>query len=158
MQIGFVGLGKMGGNMALRLAVGSTDGRVKGSHTVVGYARDPNPDLEGVAGIEVVDATEAMLGKLTRPREGWGMVPAGKPTETGVPDLAERLAPGDIVIDGGNSYYKDTLRRGEGLAARGIGFLDVGTSGGIWGRSVGYCMMVGGDAKHVERVRPIFET
>src|SRR5688500_15735952 len=117
MQIGFVGLGKMGGNMALRLAVGSTDGRVKGSHTVVGYARDRNPDLEGVAGIDVVDSIDAMIRKLTPPRAVWVMVPAGKPTETVVTDLAERLAGGDIVIDGGNSYYKDTIRRAEGLAA-----------------------------------------
>ena len=86
------------------------------------------------------------------------MVPAGKPTETVVTNLAEQLAPGDVVIDGGNSYYKDTIRRAEGLSARGIGLIDVGTSGGIWGRSVGYCMMVGGDVKKVERLRPIFDT
>jgi 6-phosphogluconate dehydrogenase len=158
MQIGFVGLGKMGGNMALRLTVGSTDGRVKGGHSVVGFARDPNPDLAGIAGIEVVDSIEAMVRKLTPPRTVWVMVPAGKPTETVVTDLAERLQNGDMIIDGGNSYYKDTMRRAEGLSSRGIGFLDVGTSGGIWGRSEGYCMMVGGDAKFVARARPIFDT
>jgi len=158
MQIGFVGLGKMGGNMALRLTVGSTDGRVKGGHSVIGYARDPNPDLAGIAGIEVVDSIEEMVRKLTPPRTVWVMVPAGKPTETVITDLAERLQPGDMIIDGGNSYYKDTMRRAEGLSKRGIGFLDVGTSGGIWGRSEGYCMMVGGDAKYVERTRPIFDT
>ena len=158
MQIGFVGLGKMGGNMALRLAVGSTDGRVKGTHTVVGYARDPNPDLAGVSGIDVADSIEAMVARLAAPRAVWVMVPAGKPTESVISELAERLAPGDIVLDGGNSYYKDTMRRAEGLAAHGIGFVDVGTSGGIWGRSVGYCMMVGGEAEHVARVRPIFDT
>ena len=158
MQIGFVGLGKMGGNMALRLAVGSTDGSVKGTHTVVGYARDPNPDLVGVSGIDVVDSIDAMVKTLAPPRAVWVMVPAGKPTEGVVSDLAERLAPDDLILDGGNSYYKDTMRRAEGLGAHGIGFVDVGTSGGIWGRSVGYCMMVGGEAKHVARVRPILDT
>jgi len=158
MQIGFVGLGKMGGNMALRLTVGSPNGQAKGGHAVVGYARDPNPDLDGVAGVEVVDSIEQMLRKLTPPRAVWVMVPAGKPTESVVTDLAERLQSNDLIIDGGNSYYKDTMRRAEGLASRGIGFLDVGTSGGIWGRSEGYCMMVGGEAKYVERVRPIFDT
>ncbi len=158
MQIGFVGLGKMGGNMALRLTVGSTDGRAKGGHAVVGYARDPNPDLAGVASIDVVDSIDEMVRRLAPPRVVWVMVPAGKPTEQVITDLAERLQRDDIVIDGGNSYYKDTIRRAEGLQKRGIGFLDVGTSGGIWGRSEGYCMMVGGDGKHVARVRPIFDT
>jgi 6-phosphogluconate dehydrogenase len=163
MQIGFVGLGKMGGNMALRLTVGSTDGRAVGGpavggHAVVGYARDPNPDLAGIPDIVVVDSLDEMIRKLKPPRVVWVMVPAGKPTETVIADLAERLTADDLILDGGNSYYKDTIRRAEGLAKRGIGFLDVGTSGGIWGRSEGYCMMVGGDAKHVARVRPIFDT
>jgi 6-phosphogluconate dehydrogenase len=158
MQIGFVGLGKMGGNMALRLAVGSPDGRVKGVHTVVGYARDPNPDLANVADVNVVDSLEEMVRRLTPSRIVWVMVPAGKPTESVIVDLAERLTGEDLIIDGGNSYYKDTIRRAEGLQKRGIGFLDVGTSGGIWGRSEGYCMMVGGDGKYVDRMRPIFDT
>jgi 6-phosphogluconate dehydrogenase len=158
MQIGFVGLGKMGGNMALRLTVGSTDGKVRGGHTVVGYARDPNPDLVGVPRVEVVDSIESMISKLAPPRAVWVMVPAGKPTETVITDLAERLQPDDLIIDGGNNYYKDTMRRAEGLQSRGIGFLDVGTSGGIWGRNEGYCMMVGGDAKFVARLRPILDT
>jgi 6-phosphogluconate dehydrogenase len=168
MQIGFVGLGKMGGNMALRLTVGPPDGQARGGpavggpavggHTVVGYARDPNPDLAGIAAIEVVDSIDEMIRKLAPPRAVWVMVPAGKPTESVVCDLAERLQRDDIIIDGGNSYFKDTIRRAEGLGKRGIGFLDVGTSGGIWGRSEGYCMMVGGDAKYVQRLRPILDT
>jgi 6-phosphogluconate dehydrogenase len=158
MQIGFVGLGKMGGNMALRLTVGSTDGRIAGGHTVIGYARDHNPDLAGIADIDVVDSIDEMLRRLKPPRVVWVMVPAGKPTETVIADLAERLAADDLIIDGGNSYYKDSVRRAEGLSKRGVGFLDVGTSGGIWGRSEGYCMMVGGAAPHVARVRPIFDT
>jgi 6-phosphogluconate dehydrogenase len=158
MQIGFVGLGKMGGNMALRLAVGSTDARVKGTHTVVGYARDPNPDLADARGITVVDSLEKMIAQLTPPRAVWVMVPAGNPTETVITDLAERLTRDDLIIDGGNSYYKDTLRRAEALAKRDLGFVDVGTSGGIWGRAEGYCMMVGGDARYVQRLKPILDT
>ena len=158
MQIGFVGLGKMGGNMALRLAVGSPDGKVRGGHSVVGYARDPNPDLASVPGVEVVRSVDEMVRMLAPPRAVWVMVPAGKPTETVISDLAERLAADDVIIDGGNSYFRDTIRRAEGLSKRGIGFLDAGTSGGIWGRSEGYCMMVGGDATYVERIRPIFDT
>ena len=158
MELGFVGLGKMGGNMVLRLVVGSPDGRVKGTHTVVGYARDPNPDLEGVAGVSVVDSVEAMVRKMKAPRAVWVMVPAGNATESVTSELAELLSPGDVLIDGGNSHYKDSARRGEGLAKRQIGFLDVGTSGGIWGRQEGYCMMVGGTREHVDRLRPIFDT
>src|SRR5437870_1038285 len=149
MQIGFIGLGKMGGNMALRLAVGSPDGKVTGTHTVVGYARDPNPQLTGVQRIVLVDSIEAMVKQLSPPRAVWVMVPAGNPTEAVVTELAERLGGDDLIIDGGNSYYKDTLRRAEALARRAIGFVDVGTSGGIWGRSEGYCMMVGGEARFV---------
>jgi 6-phosphogluconate dehydrogenase len=158
MELGFVGLGKMGGNMVLRLVVGSPDGAVKGTHRVVGYARDPNPDLEGVRNVSVVNSTEAMVHKLKTPRAVWVMVPAGNATEAVVSELAELMAPNDLIIDGGNSHYKDSMRRGEGLAKRKIGFLDVGTSGGIWGRQEGYCMMVGGLKDHVDQVRPIFDT
>src|SRR4051812_41816522 len=158
MQIGFVGLGKMGGNMVLRLVVGSPDGKVKGGHSVVGYARDPNPDLEGVANVVLVNALEDMVNKLTTPRAVWVMVPAGNATESVITELSKLLAPGDLIIDGGNSYYKDTLRRAEGLKSHGIAFVDVGTSGGIWGRSEGYCMMVGGEPDAVNRIRPILDT
>jgi 6-phosphogluconate dehydrogenase len=158
MQLGFVGLGKMGGNMVLRLVVGSPDGKVKGTHRVVGYARDPNPDLDGVANVTLVNSIEAMVGQLKTPRAVWVMVPAGNATETVISELAELMAPNDLIIDGGNSHYKDSVRRGEGLAKRKIGFLDVGTSGGIWGRQEGYCMMVGGLKDHVDGVRPLFDT
>jgi 6-phosphogluconate dehydrogenase len=158
MHIGFIGLGKMGGNMALRLAVGSPDGVVKGGHLVTGYATDPNPDLANVPGVKVVGKLEEMLEDLESPRVVWVMSPAGAATESVITQLHERLAAGDVVIDGGNSYYKDSKRRAAALAARGIHFLDVGTSGGIWGRSEGYCMMVGGPKEGVAIVRPILDT
>src|SRR5438270_7474141 len=113
MQIGFVGLGKMGGNMALRLTVGSGDGRVAGGHSVIGYARDPNPALVGVPGIEIVDTLEKMVRKLQPPCAVWVMVPAGNATETVITQLADLLNDHGIIIDGGDSYYKDTLRRAE---------------------------------------------
>jgi 6-phosphogluconate dehydrogenase len=158
MHIGFIGLGKMGGNMALRLAVGSTDGKVKGGHQITGFAKDPNPDLAGVEGIKVVGTIDDMLAALPSPKVVWVMVPAGPATEGVITELHEKLSPGDIVIDGGNSFYKDSLRRAEALKSRNIGFLDVGTSGGIWGRSEGYCMMVGGEPEVVAKVKPIFDT
>jgi 6-phosphogluconate dehydrogenase len=158
MEIGFIGLGKMGGNMVLRLVVGSPDGQVKGGHRVVGYARDPNPELAGIEGVAIVNSVAGMVERLRPPRVVWVMVPAGNPTETVISELAELMRPGDIIIDGGNSHYKDSVRRGEGLAKHQVGFLDVGTSGGIWGRQEGYCMMVGGLKDHVDVVRPIFDT
>ena len=153
MHIGFIGLGKMGGNMALRLTIGSPDG-----HRVTGFAKDPNPDLAGVKDISVVATLDEMLAALPSPKVVWVMVPAGPPTEGVITQLYEKLSAGDIVIDGGNSFYKDSQRRAQALKSRGIGFLDVGTSGGIWGRSEGYCMMVGGDAAMVSIVKPIFDT
>jgi len=158
MHIGFIGLGKMGGNMALRLSVGSPDGTVKGGHSVTGFAKDPNPDLANVPGVRVVGTLEEMLADLPSPRVVWVMIPAGAPTESAITQLHEKLSAGDVVIDGGNSYYKDSKRRAEALAARGIGFLDIGTSGGIWGRSEGYCMMVGGGKEAVAIVRPVLDT
>lgn len=158
MKIGFVGLGKMGGNMTLRLTQGSTDGKTAGGHQVVGYARDPNPDLQGIEGITLVPSLEKVVEHLAGPRVIWVMVPAGKPTEGVIDELSRLLSGGDVIIDGGNSYYKDSLRRSEALKKLGIGFLDVGTSGGIWGRSEGYCMMVGGEEKDVKLCRPIFDT
>ena len=158
MKIGFVGLGKMGGNMALRLTIGSPDKTVPGGHEVVGFAKDPNPDLAGVPGVEVVADLKQMVAQLPSPKVVWVMVPAGKPTEGVITDLAEGMTAGDIVIDGGNSYYKDSIRRAHGLSSRGIGFLDVGTSGGVWGRAEGYCMMVGGEKSVVDTCRPILDT
>ena len=158
MEIGFVGLGKMGGNMALRLVVGSPDGSVKGAHRVVGYARDPNPDLDGVDGIRLASSVGELARQLAPPRVVWVMVPAGNPTEGVISELAELLHEGDLIIDGGNSHFKDSVRRAEGLAKRKIGFLDVGTSGGVWGRQEGYCMMVGGLRDHVAVAKPVLDT
>ena len=158
MKIGFVGLGKMGGNMALRLTVGSADKTVKGGHAVIGFAKDPNPDLTGVEGVEVVGDLGEMVEKLPSPKVVWVMVPVGPATEEVITDLAEKLKPGDVIIDGGNSYYKDSVRRAHGLEKRGLLFVDVGTSGGIWGRQEGYCMMVGGSEAAVAIVKPILDT
>src|SRR6476661_4326920 len=101
MEIGFVGLGKMGGNMVLRLVVGSPDGEVKGTHRVVGYARDPNPDLENIDGVTLVNSVEEMVRRLKPPRAVWVMVPAGNATESVISNLAELLSAGDLIIDGG---------------------------------------------------------
>jgi 6-phosphogluconate dehydrogenase len=158
MELGFVGLGKMGGNMTLRLVQGSPDGKTKGGHRVVGFAKDANPDLVGIAGVTVVDSLEKMVAALQPPRTVWVMVPAGAATESVISELAKILQPGDGLIDGGNSYYKDSIRRGAGLQNRSLGFLDVGTSGGVWGRQEGYCMMVGGGKPEIDRCRPIFDT
>ena len=158
MDIGFIGLGKMGGNMTLRLVQGAPDGSVKGGHRVVGYAKDPNPDLVNVPGVTLVNSLEAMIAKLPPPRVVWVMVPAGDATESVISELAKRMQPDDMLIDGGNSHYKDSVRREQGLSNRRIGFLDVGTSGGVWGRQEGYCMMVGGQQPYVHGCRPIFDT
>jgi 6-phosphogluconate dehydrogenase len=158
MQIGFIGLGKMGGNMVIRLVKGAPDGSTKGGHSVVGFARDPNPTLQGVQGVSLTTSIEELVKALQPPRVVWVMVPAGNPTEGVIAQLAELMKQGDIIIDGGNSYYKDSLRRSEGLAKRGIGFIDVGTSGGIWGLDEGYCMMVGGSPQNVAIIKPILDT
>jgi 6-phosphogluconate dehydrogenase len=158
MQIGFVGLGKMGGNMTLRLVQGSPDGTVPGGHGVVGFAKDPNPDLANIPGVTLVTSLEEMVARLTAPRVVWVMVPAGAATESVISTLAILMKPGDIIIDGGNSHYKDSIRRDQGLTNRQIGFLDVGTSGGVWGRQEGYCMMIGGQPQYVQVCKPIFDT
>jgi 6-phosphogluconate dehydrogenase len=140
MKIGMVGLGRMGGNMAGRLR--------DASHEVVGYAATPPSDVASLA--EVVAA-------LQPPRIVWLMVPAGDPTEETITRLRELCAKGDLVVDGGNSNFRDSIRRGQALAKRGIGFVDAGVSGGIWGRENGYCLMVGGEVGPVDRIRPILE-
>ena len=142
MTIGMVGLGRMGAGLAGRL-------RAAG-HTVVGY--DRNPDVSDVASIA------EMVSKLPSPRIVWVMVPSGEITQSTIEEVASELTPGDIIIDGGNSYVKDTVRRGRELRARGIRFLDAGTSGGIWGQENGFCLMVGGDPEVVALVEPIFIT
>jgi len=158
MQLGFVGLGKMGGNMSLRLVRGSPDGKTPGGHHIVGFAKDPNPDLVGVEGVKIANSLEQMISALKPPRQVWVMVPAGDATEGVITDIAKLMDANDLIIDGGNSYYKDSVRREQGLTNRKIGFLDVGTSGGVWGLQEGYCMMVGGQQPFVHRCRPIFDT
>jgi len=140
-KLGIVGLGKMGGNMAERL-------RGHG-HEVVGY--DVFSDATDVATLE------ELVAALPQPRVVWVMVPAGGPTEDTVASLRGLLERGDVVVDGGNSNWRDSARRGAELAAAGIGFVDAGTSGGVWGLTEGYCLMVGGEAEHVELVQPAFD-
>ncbi len=151
MHIAMVGLGKMGANMAARL--------LAGGHTVV--VTDLNPDairtLEEKGAVGAASLT-AVVEALPAPRAVWVMVPAGDPTEATITTLASLLSPGDVVVDGGNSNYKDSMRRATTLAERGIRFVDVGTSGGIWGVTEGYSMMVGGEAEAVSILRPALET
>ena len=151
MELGMIGLGRMGGNMAQRL--------VGGGHRVVTYARDTEAVTasQGFGG-EGASSLEDVVSRLAAPRALWIMVPAGQPTEDTIDDLAKLLSPGDAILDGGNANYKDTMRRGENLAAQGIDFIDVGTSGGIWGLTEGYSLMVGGDEAAVKRLEPIFHT
>jgi len=151
MDIGMVGLGRMGGNMARRL--------LRGGHRVVGWAPEA-PAVAALAGQGGVGAAslDDLVAKLPRPRAVWVMVPAGAPTEETVRALGERLASGDVVVDGGNSFFKDDVRRAAQLRARGIAFLDVGTSGGVLGLERGYCLMVGGEGEAFQRLEPIFRT
>ena len=138
MKIGMVGLGRMGANMTERLR--SRD------HDVIGY--DRNPETSEVASLD------ELVGRLERPRTIWCMVPSGDPTEETIRALAELLDEGDLVVDGGNSYFRDSLRRGEELDGRGILFCDAGVSGGIWGLAEGYCLMVGGNDEAIQRLEP----
>ena len=151
MELGMVGLGRMGKNMVLRL--------LKGNHRVVAWNRSPEP-VEEVVSSGAVGATSLkdLVGKLAAPRAVWLMVPAGKVTETILKQVAALLSDGDIVIDGGNSNFRDSVRRAEELNSRGIRFLDAGTSGGIWGLKVGYCLMVGGDRSAFDHMAPALKT
>ncbi len=151
MHIAMLGLGKMGANMAQRL--------LQGGHQVLAY--DINPAAVEAAeamGAQGAASLEELAGRLPAPRSVWMMLPAGMITEDAIRALAGVLAPGDTIIDGGNSYYKDSQRRAAELAQQGIHLIDAGTSGGVWGLAQGYSLMVGGDAEAVERHRPIFET
>jgi 6-phosphogluconate dehydrogenase len=150
-ELGMIGLGRMGGNMAQRL--------VSGGHRVVTYDRDTEAVTasQGFGG-EGASSLEDVVSKLAAPRALWIMVPAGQPTEDTIDELAKLLSPGDAILDGGNANYKDSMRRGVKLAAQGIDFIDVGTSGGIWGLTEGYSLMVGGDEAAVTRLEPIFHT
>ncbi len=151
MELGMVGLGRMGANMVERL--------VRGGHRLVGYDRDPAAVARVVsAGAEGADSLANLAGKLARPRAIWIMVPSGAPVDETIATLLPHLAKDDILIDGGNSNYKDTQRRAAALQGQGFPFVDVGTSGGIWGLKEGYAMMVGGEKATVERLRPLLET
>jgi 6-phosphogluconate dehydrogenase len=151
MQIGFVGLGKMGGNMVHRILRDS-------DHEVVAWNHDEAPIREAEShGATGADSLEGLVQKLDKPRHVWLMIPSGKPTQSTIEQLYELLDEGDTIIDGGNSKWSDSKRNGEEASRRGFDFLDVGTSGGIWGLKVGYCMMVGGDDGAVERVTPILD-
>jgi 6-phosphogluconate dehydrogenase len=153
MRIGFIGLGRMGANMVRRLG--------KNGHEIVVYNRTPEKtkEIEG-EGVGAIGSfsIEEMVGKLDKPRAVWVMVPAGDATEAQIEELLEHLEPGDTIIDGGNTNFHDDVRRHESLKAKGIGYVDAGTSGGIWGLELGYCLMVGGDAESVTPLEPIFTT
>lgn len=151
MELGMVGLGKMGANMTTRL--------LKGGHQMVVYNRDLTKVKVLVEGGAIgAESLEDLANKLTAPRAVWIMVTAGDPTEATIKALMSILSSGDIVIDGGNSNYKDTMRRAKALKEHGIHLVDVGTSGGVWGLTEGYSMMIGGETEVVEQLRPIFVT
>ena len=138
-----VGLGRMGGNMAERLR--------RGGHTVVGFDRSPDSGRD-------VDSLDELVKRLAAPRAVWIMVPAGPATYETVDALADVLEPGDVLVDGGNSRYTDDIRHADDLAEKGIGFVDCGVSGGVWGLTEGYALMCGGEPEHVERLMPVFDT
>jgi 6-phosphogluconate dehydrogenase len=151
MELGMIGLGRMGSNMVQRL--------LAGNHRVVVYDRIKEAMVTMVeqGAIGATSLTD-LVGKLTSPRAVWLMVPAGEPTESTINTLSAELSAGDIIIDGGNSNYKDSLRRAASLSEKGLIFLDAGTSGGIWGLKEGYCLMVGGDIEAFRRMEPVFQT
>jgi len=151
MELGMIGLGKMGGYMTERL--------VRGGHRVVGFDRDA-ATVKGVVdkGAVGADSLEKLVSQLKAPRTVWLMVPAGAPVDQTIDLLTAHFEPGDTIIDGGNSYYKDSVRRAAALAEKKMNFVDCGTSGGVWGLTEGYSMMIGGDADVVKRLSPIFQT
>jgi 6-phosphogluconate dehydrogenase len=151
MKLGFVGLGKMGGKMVERL--------MNGGHEIVAF----DPVKEALEEAEIKGAVPAgslqvLVDKLDTPRTIWIMVPSGGPTEATITGLSSLLETGDILIDGGNSLYKDSMRRAEALKEKGISLLDAGTSGGIWGLEIGYCLMVGGEEEAFRQMEPVFKT
>ncbi len=150
MQLGMIGLGRMGGNMVRRL--------MRAGHHCVVFDHNP-ASVQALAQEGAVGATnlDDFLAKLSAPRAAWIMVPAGEPTQQTVTDLGARMAPGDVIIDGGNSYYKDDVRRAGQLKSKGVHYVDVGTSGGVWGIDRGYCMMIGGPDEVFARLDPIFK-
>jgi 6-phosphogluconate dehydrogenase len=151
MQLGMVGLGRMGANLVRRL--------IRDGHDCVVYDVNADP-VAALAGEGAVgaDSLDDFVARLERPRAAWVMVPAGEITESTVNELAQRLEPGDAIIDGGNSYYRDDIRRSKAFAEQGIDYIDCGTSGGVFGLERGYCLMIGGPDEAVERLDPIFAT
>jgi len=150
MQLGMIGAGRMGGNMAIRL--------MKAGHTCVVYARHEQSIKEAVDhGAQGTTDLEKFVGLLIKPRAVWLMVPAASVDKV-LDDLTPMLEPGDIVVDGGNSFYHDDIRRAARLKEKGLQYVDVGVSGGVWGLERGYCMMIGGEAEAVQRLDPIFKT
>ena len=151
MQLGMIGLGRMGGNIVRRL--------MRHGHSTVVYDKDAKAvaaiATEGAAGSGTL---EEFVSRLEKPRTAWVMLPAGHITETTIDALAKLMEAGDVIIDGGNTFWQDDVRRGKTLKERGIHYIDVGTSGGVWGIERGYCMMIGGDKPVVERLDPIFKT
>src|SRR2546427_5406051 len=151
MRLGMVGLGRMGANMTRRL--------MRGGHELV--VSDLSPDnVKRIAGEGAIASSslDDFISKLGKPRIAWLMVPAGGPTEQTMQALAQRMQSGDVIIDGGNSYFKDDVRRSKQLKDKGIHYVDVGTSGGVWGLERGYCMMIGGPKEVVRQLDPIFKT
>ncbi|MBO0727305.1 MAG: NADP-dependent phosphogluconate dehydrogenase, partial [Blastocatellia bacterium] len=151
MQLGMIGLGRMGANMVRRL--------MRGGHEC--FVFDLNAESvrqlegEGAIGAKTI---EDMVEKMRKPRAVWVMVPAGAPTEKTIEGLSKAMSAGDVIIDGGNSHFKDDVRRAKLLAEKGVRYADVGTSGGIWGAERGYCLMVGGEKEVFDRLEPIFKT
>ena len=151
MQIGMIGLGRMGGNMVRRL--------LRGGQECVVFDRNPAAVAElAKEGATGAGSMEDFVAKLAPPKTAWVMVPAGPPTEAVIQDLGQRLGEGGVVIDGGNSHFKDDVRRARELRAKGIQYIDAGTSGGVWGLERGYCLMIGGDREVVERLDPVWRT
>jgi len=149
MQLGVIGLGRMGGNISVRLMR-------SGHHCVVyDHSADAVKRVSGEGATGAADLADLLRG-LEKPRAVWVMLPAGEITENTISQLAEHMEPGDTIIDGGNTFYKDDIRRAASLREKGIGYVDVGTSGGVWGLERGYCMMIGGPAEIVQRLDPIF--
>ncbi len=151
MQLGMVGLGRMGANIVRRL--------MRDGHAAVVFDRDPKPGAALAAeGAKSVVSLADLVAALSAPRTVWIMLPAGAATQNAIDELATLLAPGDVIIDGGNTFWKDDIRRAHALSSKGLHYVDVGTSGGVWGLERGYCLMIGGDKAVVDRLDPIFKT
>src|SRR6266550_7013488 len=151
MQLGMIGLGRMGGNIVRRL--------MKHGHSTVVYDKDPKAVAAIAAdGAVGTGALEDFVSRLERPRTAWVMLPAGPITEATIDALSKLMQAGDVIIDGGNTFWQDDIRRGKALREREIYYIDVGTSGGVWGIDRGYCMMIGGPKETVQRLDPIFKT